>query len=189
MAFLTMETSPSRIGVRNGRYRRFPCVRSDSSRAGRRARSRLLRTRRTRNPCPRSVPVFSRRADPRAPRDVAAITSSRGVAVSALCTHAGDAGSSCSWPAEGSQLSQRGTYRLQSPSSVIDARSRTARRSWHVLDSRRRETHIGLEDCRRSAEFLSEPDEKAARPADVAEPIRVFVLNDVAADKLRSVLR
>ena len=29
----------------------------------------------------------------------------------------------------------------------------------------------------RSAEFLSEPDEKAFRPADVAEPIRVFILD------------
>ena len=46
----------------------------------------------------------------------------------------------------------------------------------------------GLEDCRRSAEFLSEPDEKAFRPADVAEPNRVFVLDHFAADELHTVL-
>src|SRR5919202_5178321 len=44
------------------------------------------------------------------------------------------------------------------------------------------------EDWRRSAEFLGEPDEKAFGPADVAEPIRVFVLDHVAADELRAVL-
>src|ERR687885_1307613 len=38
------------------------------------------------------------------------------------------------------------------------------------------------------AEFLSEPDEKAFRPADVAEPIRIFVLDHFAADELRAVL-
>ena len=44
-------------------------------------------------------------------------------------------------------------------------------------------------DCRwRSAEFLGEPDEKSFRPADVAEPIRVFVLDHFAADELRAVL-
>jgi hypothetical protein len=47
---------------------------------------------------------------------------------------------------------------------------------------------VRLEDCRRSAEFLSEPDEKAFRPADVAEPNRVFVLDHFAADELRAVL-
>src|SRR5215218_8948954 len=41
---------------------------------------------------------------------------------------------------------------------------------------------------RRSAEFLGEPDEKALGPADVAEPIRVFVLDHFAADELRAVL-
>src|SRR2546430_6141110 len=56
------------------------------------------------------------------------------------------------------------------------------------LVSRRRDTQIGLEDWRRSAEFLSESDEKAFRPADVAEPIRVFVLDHFAADELRAVL-
>jgi hypothetical protein len=40
----------------------------------------------------------------------------------------------------------------------------------------------------RSAEFLSEPNEKAFGPADVAEPIRVFILDDFAADELRAVL-
>ncbi|MEA2508625.1 MAG: hypothetical protein QOG21_707, partial [Actinomycetota bacterium] len=40
----------------------------------------------------------------------------------------------------------------------------------------------------RSAEFLSEPDEKAFRPPDVAEPNRVFVLDHFAADELRAVL-
>ncbi len=39
-----------------------------------------------------------------------------------------------------------------------------------------------------SAEFLGEPDEKALRPADVAEPIRVFVLDYFTADKLSAVL-
>jgi hypothetical protein len=41
---------------------------------------------------------------------------------------------------------------------------------------------------RRSAEFLGEPDEKSFGPANVAEPIRVFVLDHFAADKLRAVL-
>ena len=45
-----------------------------------------------------------------------------------------------------------------------------------------------LEPHRRSAEFLSEPDEKAFGPADVAKPERVFVLDDFATDKLRAVL-
>src|SRR5437868_6435248 len=40
---------------------------------------------------------------------------------------------------------------------------------------------------RRSAEFLREPYEKSSGPADVAEPIRVFVL-DHLADELRAVL-
>src|SRR5947209_17813064 len=47
---------------------------------------------------------------------------------------------------------------------------------------------IAVEDCRRSAEFLSKPDEKAFRPADVAEPNRVFVLDHFIADELRAVL-
>jgi hypothetical protein len=42
--------------------------------------------------------------------------------------------------------------------------------------------------ARRSAELLGEPDEKAFGPADVAEPIRVFVLDHFAADELRAVL-
>jgi hypothetical protein len=37
----------------------------------------------------------------------------------------------------------------------------------------------------RSAEFLGEFDEKPSRPADVAEPIRVFILDDFAY-KLRA---
>ena len=37
------------------------------------------------------------------------------------------------------------------------------------------------------AEFLGEPHEEAAGPADVAESIRVFVLDDLA-DELRAVL-
>src|SRR5919201_6008429 len=41
---------------------------------------------------------------------------------------------------------------------------------------------------RPSAEFLSEPDEKALRPADIAEPIRVFVLDHFACDELRTAL-
>ncbi len=39
-----------------------------------------------------------------------------------------------------------------------------------------------------SAEFLGQPDEKSFRSADVAEPIRVFVLDHFAADKLCAVL-
>src|SRR5262249_44511596 len=44
-----------------------------------------------------------------------------------------------------------------------------------------------VEDRRRSAEFLGEPDEKAFGPADVAEPIRLFVLDHFGADELRAV--
>ena len=40
----------------------------------------------------------------------------------------------------------------------------------------------------RSAEFLREPDEKSSGAPDVAESIRVLVLNHFAADKLRAVL-
>src|ERR1700730_13391720 len=39
----------------------------------------------------------------------------------------------------------------------------------------------------RSAEFLGEPDEKSFGPPDVAEPIRVFVLDHIA-DELRAAL-
>src|SRR5260370_16965823 len=39
----------------------------------------------------------------------------------------------------------------------------------------------------RSAEFLGESDEKPFGPADVAEPIRVFIL-DYFADELRATL-
>src|SRR5256885_5899791 len=38
-----------------------------------------------------------------------------------------------------------------------------------------------------SAEFLGESDEKPFRPADIAEPIRVFIL-DYFADELRAAL-
>jgi hypothetical protein len=48
--------------------------------------------------------------------------------------------------------------------------------------------HLRRRPARRSAEFLGEPDEKAFGAADVAEPIRVFVLDHVAADELRAVL-
>ena len=41
--------------------------------------------------------------------------------------------------------------------------------------------------CRRSAEFLGESDEKSFRPANVAEPIRVFIL-DYFAYELRAAL-
>ena len=43
------------------------------------------------------------------------------------------------------------------------------------------------EQCRRSAEFLGESDQKPFRPADVAEPIRVFI-PDYLAHELRSAL-
>src|SRR5690349_17982771 len=39
------------------------------------------------------------------------------------------------------------------------------------------------EDAERSTEFFGEPDEKPFRPADVAEPISVVVLDDFAADE------
>ncbi len=39
----------------------------------------------------------------------------------------------------------------------------------------------------RSAEFLGESDEKPFRPADVAEPIRIFIL-DYFAHELRAAL-
>ena len=41
--------------------------------------------------------------------------------------------------------------------------------------------------CRRSAEFLGQPDEKPFRPADVAEPIRVLI-PDYLAFELGSAL-
>jgi hypothetical protein len=40
----------------------------------------------------------------------------------------------------------------------------------------------------RSAELFGEPDEESVGPADVAEPIRVFVLHHFAADELRAPL-
>src|SRR5438270_9369733 len=52
---------------------------------------------------------------------------------------------------------------------------------------RRRDGQDDLEHWCRSAEFLGEPDEKAFGPADVAEPIRVLVLDHFAADELRAV--
>ena len=36
-------------------------------------------------------------------------------------------------------------------------------------------------------DLLGQPDQKSFRPSDVAEPIRVFVLDHLAADKLRAV--
>ncbi len=39
------------------------------------------------------------------------------------------------------------------------------------------------------AELLCQPDEKSFRPADVAEPIGVFVLDDFAADQPRTMIR
>jgi hypothetical protein len=41
--------------------------------------------------------------------------------------------------------------------------------------------------CPRSAKFLGESDEKPFRPADIAEPIRVFIL-DYFAYELRAAL-
>src|SRR5206468_3343089 len=41
--------------------------------------------------------------------------------------------------------------------------------------------------CRLSVEFLGESDEKPFRPADVAEPIRVFILDNFAHE-LRAAL-
>jgi hypothetical protein len=37
-------------------------------------------------------------------------------------------------------------------------------------------------------DLLGQPDQKSFGPSDVAEPIRVFVLDYLAADKLRAVL-
>jgi hypothetical protein len=39
-----------------------------------------------------------------------------------------------------------------------------------------------------STEFLGEPDENAFRPADIAEPVCVLVLDNIVADELRAVL-
>src|ERR1700754_611347 len=39
-----------------------------------------------------------------------------------------------------------------------------------------------------SSELLGEPDEQAFGPADVAEPIRLLILDHVTADELRAVL-
>ena len=41
----------------------------------------------------------------------------------------------------------------------------------------RNHTHVSMP---RSAEFLGESDEKVFRPADVAEPIRIFIPDDLA---------
>lgn len=46
---------------------------------------------------------------------------------------------------------------------------------------------FGIVPYMRSPEFLGESDEKAFRPADVAEPIRVFILNYFAYE-LRAAL-
>jgi hypothetical protein len=57
----------------------------------------------------------------------------------------------------------------------------------HVRDST---STIGMTPrlwCRRSAELLGEPDEKPFRPANVAEPIRVFITHYVAYE-LRAAL-
>src|SRR3954452_12487150 len=47
---------------------------------------------------------------------------------------------------------------------------------------------FAVEDCRRSSDFLGKADEKSFGPADVAQPIRVFVLDHFPADELRAVL-
>src|SRR5438046_607036 len=54
-------------------------------------------------------------------------------------------------------------------------------------NGRRGDGQDDLEHWRHSGEFLGEPDEKSFGPADVAEPIRVFVLDHFAADELRAV--
>ena len=46
----------------------------------------------------------------------------------------------------------------------------------------------GREASEKPAEFFGQPDEKSFRSADVAEPIRVLVLDHFAADKLCAVL-
>src|SRR2546429_8387434 len=55
-------------------------------------------------------------------------------------------------------------------------------------NGRRGDGQDDLEHWRHSAEFLGEADEKSFGPADVAEPIRVFVLDHFAADELRAVV-
>ena len=62
-----------------------------------------------------------------------------------------------------------------------------ARQPWWVRHGPLLDHTLG-EKARRSAEFLGEPYEKSVGSADVAEPIRVFVLDHFAADKLRAVL-
>src|SRR5919106_3274140 len=57
-----------------------------------------------------------------------------------------------------------------------------------ALSARASHPSSDREDRRRLAEFLGEPDKKSSGPADVAEPIRVFVLDHFAADELRAAL-
>ena len=59
---------------------------------------------------------------------------------------------------------------------------------WFVFGAvARRLVYCMAHDRRPSAEFLGESDEKPFRAADVAEPIRVFILNDFAHE-LRAAL-
>jgi hypothetical protein len=77
-------------------------------------------------------------------------------------------------------------YRGASRQAAANARLNT-RRPCRSPRGRRSIKPLG-EKARRSAEFFGEPYEKSFGPADVAEPIRVFVLDHFAADKLRAVL-
>ena len=75
--------------------------------------------------------------------------------------------------------------RDQLASTLADVRSAVWRPD---RTSRVREGALRGFSCRRSAELFGKPDEKSSRSPDVAEPIRVFVLDHLAADKLSTVL-
>ena len=73
---------------------------------------------------------------------------------------------------------------------ATSANASPERRCWLPLQSDRPRLAAQLPTplwCRRSAEFLGESDEKPFRPADVAEPIRVFI-PDYLAYELGSAL-
>src|SRR5437588_3929148 len=85
------------------------------------------------------------------------------------------------------QHEHRVVVRRVDPSGRYGSISRTKYVDAVSTYGRRGDGQDDLEHWRHSAEFLGEPDEKASGPADIADPIRVFVLNHFAADELRAV--
>ena len=74
--------------------------------------------------------------------------------------------------------------------AVLEIFERMIRSTDHLISRIRRTYPAQLSNNRgasRSVEFLGESDEKPFRPADVAEPIRVFIL-DHFAHELRAAL-